>query len=612
MSNELVKISINYVISIGTLLFLLYIIYKVKSKNQLHWICSANVLLTLSWTILQMIKDIFNYTFMGIFTTAESIITFFLPCTLLLLSITLIKDQIEHTITYFLIFLPSLISSVLYLTNDMHRLFMISRTANTITAGPYYYIHYTWQIIFLTASIIYVVYCSFKYTGHLSKQNLLFIIGIIVPIVFEYVSYFIYTQKPEVSYMPGYLYAISYSFAAVCLTISIYKYNFMVSMPLSTKNIVNNFSDLFLFVDYKNNILEMNRNFKQNFNDYIFIEKMNLFEVLGDKFFKDFNEQLTKSINLSKTNNQTTKFEYCFNLKEKKHFNVEIIPIFKNKRFMATLIFLKDISAHKQLLELKEENTLRLIEKGRLISLNQLIGGLAHNIKSPLMASSGGISVLEKNTQKIDKLFSELEIYTQSPDFITTIEDMKKWESQIKNYLIYISDIVSAVKDQTTSMNSTENNGFTVEKLLNQVTILMEFELKKAKCVLNKEIKINPNTIINGNITALTQILNNIVINSVQSYDNEGGDINLTVEQYLSGINFIIQDSGKGIDPETLKKVFVEMVTTKGCDGSGLGLYLANIAVKGQFNGSINIVSELGKGTEVSIFLPLISENVPS
>ena len=279
---------------------------------------------------------------------------------------------------------------------------------------------------------------------------------------------------------------------------------------------------------------------------------------------------------------------------------------------MATLIFLKDISVHKQLLELKEENTLRLIEKGRLISLNQLIGGLAHNIKSPLMASSGGISVLEKNTLKIDKLLSELQIYAKSPDFIATIEDMKKWESQIKNYLIYISDIVSAVKDQTTSMNSTENNSFTVDKLLNQVTILMEFELKKSKCVLNKEIRIDPNTIINGNITALTQILNNIVINSVQSYDNEGGTINLTVEQYLHGINFIIQDSGKGIDPETLEKVFVEMVTTNGSDGSGLGLYLANIAIKGQFNGSINIASELGKGTEVRIFLPLTSENIPS
>jgi signal transduction histidine kinase len=412
--------------------------------------------------------------------------------------------------------------------------------------------------------------------------------------------------------MPGYLYALSYSFAAVCFTISIYKYNFMISIPISTKSVVDHFSDSFLVVDYKNNVLEKNRNFKENFKDYICIEKMNLFEVLDDKIFEGFNEQLARSITLSKTNNQITRFEYCFNIKDKKFFNVEIIPIFKNKRFMATLIFLKDISVHKQLLKLKEENTLRLIEKGRLISLNQLIGGLAHNIKSPLMASSGGISVLEKNTLKIDELLSELQIYSKSPDFITTIEDMKKWESQIKHYLIYISDIVSAVKDQTTSMNSTENNSFTVEKLLNQVTILMEFELKKSKCVLNKAIKINPNTIINGNITALTQILNNIVINSVQSYDNEGGAINLTVEEDLNGIIFIIQDSGKGIDPETLKKVFVEMVTTKGSDGSGLGLYLANIAVKGQFNGSINIVSELGNGTEVRIFLPLISENVPS
>ncbi len=609
MSYELVKISINYAISIGTLIILLYIIFRVKNKNQLHWICSTNVLLTLIWTTLQMINDIFNFTFFGIFNSVQSIITFFLPCTLLLFSITIIKHRIENHITYLLIFLPPIISSFLYLTNNIHKLFIVSRSTNTITAGPYYYIHYTWQIIFLTISIAYVVYCSLKYTGNLSKQNLLFVIGIIVPIIFEYMSYFIYTKNPKVSYMPGYLYALTYCFAAICFTISIYKYNFMASIPISTKIIVDNFSDSFLVVDYKYNILEMNQNFKENFKDLVYIDKIKLSEVLGNKISEDFNKQLLESINSSKTSGETTKFEYRFDINGKKYFNIEIIPIFRRKRFMATLIFLKDISVHKQLLELKEENTLRLIEKGRLISLNQLIGGLAHNIKSPLMASSGGINVLEKNTLKIDKLLSDLQVYSNFPDFITTINDMKKWENQIKQYLVYISDIVSAVKDQTTSMNSTENNNFTVEKLLNQVTILMEFELKKSKCILNKKITINPNTIINGNITALTQILNNIVINSIQSYDNNGGSIDLTVKEKGSGISLIIEDYGKGISPETLKKVFVEMVTTKGIDGSGLGLYLANIAIKGQFNGSINIESELGKGTQVYIFLPLTLRN---
>ncbi|PYG90377.1 histidine kinase-like protein [Ruminiclostridium sufflavum DSM 19573] len=604
MSGEPIKISI-YAASVGTLIVLLFIIYRVKHKNQLHWICSANVLLSLAWTILQMTRDVFCYTFFGIFTTAESILTFFMPCTLLLLSITLMKDRIKHTAVYILIFTPPVISSFLYLTSSIHKLFIISRSSDAIVAGPYYYIHYTWQIVYLTVSIFYVVYFSLKYTGHLSKQNLLFIIGILVPILFEYVSYFTYTKDSRISYLPGCLYALTYSFAAVCLTISIYKYNFMVSIPISTKSIVDHFSDSFLVVDYRNNVLEMNRNFKENFGNYIYRDKINVFEVLDNNLFEDFNKRLEESIKLSKSSKQTIKFEYQFKIRVRKYFNIEIIPIFKNKRFMATLVFLKDISIHKQLLELKEENTLRLIEKERLISLNQLIGGLAHNIKSPLMASSGGISVLEKNTHKIDALLSELNIYSKSPEFITTINDMKKWENQIKQYLIYISDIVSAVKDQTTSMNSPENAGFTVEKLLNQVTVLMEFELKKAKCVLNKNLKVSPDTLINGNITALTQILDNIVINSIQSYGNNGGFINLTVEKDPKGIVIIVQDNGSGIAPEILQKLFVEMVTTKGSDGSGLGLYLAGIAVKGQFNGSIYIDSELNKGTEVHIFLPL-------
>ena len=152
-------------------------------------------------------------------------------------------------------------------------------------------------------------------------------------------------------------------------------------------------------------------------------------------------------------------------------------------------------------------------------------------------------------------------------------------------------------------MNSNNKTGFTLEKLLEQVYILMEFELKRSKCKLNKTLEIPPDTFIDGDMVSLTQILNNIVINAIQSY-KDGGPIDLIIKEFKKGIQIIIKDYGRGISEDVLNNLFHKMTTTKGSGGSGLGLYLANIAIKGQFNGHINIESEINKGTTVYISFP--------
>ena len=65
-----------------------------------------------------------------------------------------------------------------------------------------------------------------------------------------------------------------------------------------------------------------------------------------------------------------------------------------------------------------------------------------------------------------------------------------------------------------------------------------------------------------------------------------------------------IKDYGPGIPDNVKDKLFKEMITTKGKDGTGLGLYMSYSTIRAHFNGDITVESETGKGTTFNIILP--------
>ena len=66
-----------------------------------------------------------------------------------------------------------------------------------------------------------------------------------------------------------------------------------------------------------------------------------------------------------------------------------------------------------------------------------------------------------------------------------------------------------------------------------------------------------------------------------------------------------IEDHGCGMDEETQSKVFKQMYTTKGKNGTGLGLYMSYSTIRGKYNGTISFESHEGKGTIFTITIPI-------
>ena len=245
-----------------------------------------------------------------------------------------------------------------------------------------------------------------------------------------------------------------------------------------------------------------------------------------------------------------------------------------------------------------------LMESERLASLGQLIGGIAHNLKTPIMSISGALEGLSGLIKEYEDSIDDPEVNSQ--DHHDIAKDMSEWVSKIKDYTEYMSDIITAVKGQAVTLSETSAVHFTLDELVKRVNILMRHELKNAIIYLNISMKTDEHTVINGDINSLVQVINNMISNAIQAYNGEKNkNIDLILETKDDNVYIHVKDYASGMPQNVQDKLFKEMITTKGKNGTGLGLYMSYSTIKAHFNGDITFESEVGKGTTFTIILPL-------
>lgn len=252
------------------------------------------------------------------------------------------------------------------------------------------------------------------------------------------------------------------------------------------------------------------------------------------------------------------------------------------------------------------DNQDTLMEKERLASLGQLIGGIAHNLKTPIMSISGAAEGLTDLIKEYDASIDNPQVNSQ--DHHDIAKDMSSWVSKIKDYTSYMSDIITAVKGQAVTLSEVQNVSFDIEELLKRVDILMKHELKNALIYLRVSVNVPENTTLNGDINSLVQVINNMISNSIQAYDGkpeQNIDLSVSFADDNKNIVIAVKDYGPGLSDKVKSKLFNEMITTKGKNGTGLGLYMSYSTIKAHFNGDIKFESENGKGTTFYIILPL-------
>lgn len=265
--------------------------------------------------------------------------------------------------------------------------------------------------------------------------------------------------------------------------------------------------------------------------------------------------------------------------------------------------------------ELKEAQT-KLVHSAKMTSLGQLVAGVAHELNNP-------ISFIFSNTAHLkeysDKLFDLIDLVEQHPEQLQNkkveIEydyikkDLPKLIKSCQDGAQRTRDIVLGLRNfsrldesQIKEIDIKESLQTTLEilsgEIKNRIQIFTQFEpLPKVLCFASQ----------------INQVFMNILSNAVQAVQAVQGQGQIWIsaiplkvaEGQIGKVQVSIQDSGIGMDPQTLEKIFEPFFTTKGVgQGTGLGLSISYGIIQNH-GGEIHVRSEKNVGTEFRIIIPV-------
>lgn len=324
-------------------------------------------------------------------------------------------------------------------------------------------------------------------------------------------------------------------------------------------------------------VLMVDENFK------ILLANKSFNQIIGEKALK--NSEIKKILKQQRSKAKSPNKEQSFSLKEKainikdengsqKYFNVIATQIeIPESEKEATVFVFNDVTQYKELDRMKSE----------------FIAKVSHELKTPLTSLGMALGLLEDdvvgkvNEKQKDLIVSMKEDYDRLNKLVYEILELTKLEANIGK--------IKFEKIEARKLSEYVSKKFSI--LANEKNI----ELK----VIDKSGKTN----ITGNFNSLLSAIENLVSNSLR-FTPSGG--NITVEFLVADENLVIKisDTGIGISPDNLKKVFDKFIQIDdSAPGSlGLGLSIAKEIIE-IHNGEIKAFSELGKGSTFQIKLPV-------
>jgi C4-dicarboxylate-specific signal transduction histidine kinase len=229
-----------------------------------------------------------------------------------------------------------------------------------------------------------------------------------------------------------------------------------------------------------------------------------------------------------------------------------------------------------------------LLHSERLASMGEIAAGLAHEINNPIGVILGLVQNILVEIDENHPYYNDLKI-VESEIFRTN--------KVIKSLLEFAREPKPVIKEVN------------IIEVCRSSLNFLDYLFQEKGLIIN----FRPGTNIpkiNGDQDQLKQVIVNILLNSLYATP-EGGTLSLTVETEKMagerGLNYLrieISDTGAGISEEDLPHIFNPFFTTKGKKGSGLGLSICKRIIEGH-GGTINIQSEVNKGTKCLIRLPI-------
>ncbi len=239
-------------------------------------------------------------------------------------------------------------------------------------------------------------------------------------------------------------------------------------------------------------------------------------------------------------------------------------------------MIINEIDKKREGLQKREVSDMSINEN--ITTLDELVSTIAHEIKNPLAGISGAIQVL---MEEFDEKDPRREI-------------VKEIVSEIERLDRSVKTLIQFARPEEPVMVKTR-----VESIIQKLLCSIEDEAKR--CGVKIITDFNPEMEIILDPEQMNQVFINISINALQSMPS-GGEFIITVRPEDDYAVFTFRDTGYGISPEDIRKIFKPFFTTRHTC-SGLGLAISKVIVE-KHGGKIRVDSIQGLGTTFSIILP--------
>ncbi len=246
----------------------------------------------------------------------------------------------------------------------------------------------------------------------------------------------------------------------------------------------------------------------------------------------------------------------------------------------------------------------QLLEAEKLASLGRLVGGITHDVNTPLGI---GITAASLVKDKLDNMQQALENKELTESQLRTLLGASLESAQLlENNLGRASELLDSFKQVAVDQTSTAVREINLANYVSHVLLALQPRLKSTSHTVN--IDCPPDLNARCHAGALAQIITNLVLNSlIHAFaEDQQGEITLAFSRHGDRLVIDYRDNGKGLTEEQQQHLFEPFFTTRrDYGGSGLGTHIIRNLVEQTFNGTVSVQSAPGEGLAYHIKLPI-------